>query len=116
MGRRLGCQATVQGDIVIDVPATSQVHKQVVRKEASTRPIILDPATRLYLVSVDEPDMHEPTGDLERLKRALANQWNISDVEVDLKVLHQLQKSLRKGEWTVTGRTAPPRSRPPACD
>ena len=101
-GRRLGCQATVQGDIVIDVPATSQVHKQVVRKEASTRPIILDPATRLYLVSVDEPDMHEPTGDLERLKRALENQWNINDVEVDLKVLHQLQKSLRKGEWTVT--------------
>lgn len=100
--RRLGCQATVQGDIVIDVPATSQVHKQVVRKEASTRPIVLDPATRLYLVSVDEPDMHEPTGDLERLKRALAKQWDISDVEVDLKVLHQLQKSLRKGEWTVT--------------
>ena len=101
-GRRLGCQATVQGDIVIDVPATSQVHKQVVRKEASTRPIILDPATRLYLVSVDEPDMHEPTGDLERLKRALAKHWDISDVDVDLKVLHQLQKSLRKGEWTVT--------------
>ncbi len=101
-GRRLGCQATVQGDIVIDVPATSQVHKQVVRKEASTRPIILDPATRLYLVSVDEPDMHEPTGDLERLKRALVKQWDISDVEVGLQVLHQLQKSLRKGEWTVT--------------
>ena len=31
-GRRLGCQATVQGDIVIDVPPESQVHKQVVRK------------------------------------------------------------------------------------
>ena len=101
-GRRLGCQATVQDDIVIDVPATSQVHKQVVRKEASTRPIILDPATRLYLVSVDEPDMHEPTGDLERLKRSLANQWDINSVEVDLKVLHQLQKSLRVGKWTVT--------------
>jgi uncharacterized 2Fe-2S/4Fe-4S cluster protein (DUF4445 family) len=101
-GRRLGCQSTVQGDVVIDVPATSQVHKQVVRKEASTRPIILDPATRLYLVSVDEPDMHEPTGDLERLKRSLAKQWNISAIEVDVKVLHQLQKTLRKGEWTVT--------------
>ena len=30
-GRRLGCQATVQGDVVIDVPPESQVHKQVVR-------------------------------------------------------------------------------------
>ncbi len=27
-GRRLGCQAKVQGDIVIDVPPESQVHKQ----------------------------------------------------------------------------------------
>ena len=36
-GRRLGCQATVQGDIVIDVPPESQVHKQVVRKAASAR-------------------------------------------------------------------------------
>ena len=27
-GRRLGCQATVQSDIVIDVPPESQVHKQ----------------------------------------------------------------------------------------
>ena len=55
-GRRLGCQATVQGDIVIDVPAESQVHRQVVRKAASARPIIMDPATRRYFVEVAEPD------------------------------------------------------------
>ena len=36
-GRRLGCQATVQGDLVIDVPPESQVHKQVVRKRAEVR-------------------------------------------------------------------------------
>src|ERR1700692_358172 len=28
-GRRLGCQARVRGDLVIDVPADSQVHRQV---------------------------------------------------------------------------------------
>ncbi|MEH6361809.1 MAG: 2Fe-2S iron-sulfur cluster-binding protein, partial [Amylibacter sp.] len=38
-GRRLGCQATVQGDVVIDVPPESQVHKQVVRKRAEVRDI-----------------------------------------------------------------------------
>jgi ferredoxin len=32
--RRLGCQALLQGDVVVDVPAESQVHKQVVRKRA----------------------------------------------------------------------------------
>ncbi|MGH1414520.1 MAG: ASKHA domain-containing protein [Pelagimonas sp.] len=101
-GRRLGCQATVQGDIVIDVPAESQVHKQVVRKAASARVIEMDPATRLYFVEVDEPDMHEPTGDLERLERALKEQWEITEIDIDFSVLSQLQTVLRKGKWQVT--------------
>jgi len=49
-GRRLGCQAKVEGDVVIDVPPESQVHKQVVRKDADDRHIELDPATRLFYV------------------------------------------------------------------
>ena len=36
-GRRLGCQARIMGDVVIDVPPESQVHRQVVRKAASAR-------------------------------------------------------------------------------
>ena len=35
-GRRLGCQASLRGDAAIDVPADSQVHRQVVRKRADT--------------------------------------------------------------------------------
>ena len=101
-GRRLGCQATVQSDVVIDVPAESQVHKQVVRKSASARAITMDPATKLYFVNVDEPDMHEPTGDLERLERALQSQWNIDAIQCDLSVLSKLQTVLRKGKWQVT--------------
>ncbi|MFT4702143.1 MAG: uncharacterized 2Fe-2S/4Fe-4S cluster protein (DUF4445 family), partial [Yoonia sp.] len=72
-GRRLGCQATVQNDVVIDVPETSQVHKQVVRKRAEARDITLNPSTRLYYVEVQQPDMHEPSGDLERLITSLRN-------------------------------------------
>jgi uncharacterized 2Fe-2S/4Fe-4S cluster protein (DUF4445 family) len=101
-GRRLGCQATVQGDIVIDVPPESQVHRQVVRKAASARPITMDPATRIVLVEVAEPDMHEPSGDLERLKAALAEQWEITGVTAPLAVLQRLQPALRKGNWQVS--------------
>ncbi len=101
-GRRLGCQATVQGDIVIDVPASSQVHRQVVRKAASARQIEMDPATRLYLVEVDEPDMHIPTGDFERLARALRTQWGVDDVTADLSLMSKLQPALRKGKWQVS--------------
>ncbi|MGB7318568.1 MAG: ASKHA domain-containing protein [Planktotalea sp.] len=101
-GRRLGCQATVQGDIVIDVPEESQVHKQVIRKAASNRVITMDPATRLYFIEVDEPDMHTPTGDLERVTRALFEQWQIENVRAALPILSKLQPALRKGKWQIT--------------
>ncbi len=101
-GRRLGCQATVQGDIVIDVPPESQVHKQVVRKRAEVRDITMDPSTRLFYVEVEEPDMHKPSGDMERLIEALDTQWNLKDVQTDLHILQSMQPVLRKGGWKVT--------------
>lgn len=101
-GRRLGCQATVQGDVVIDVPAESQVHKQVVRKRAEARDITLNPSTKLYYVEVAEPDMHDPSGDLERLRKALLEQWQLDEVVADLHILQKMQPVLRKGNWKVT--------------
>jgi uncharacterized 2Fe-2S/4Fe-4S cluster protein (DUF4445 family) len=101
-GRRLGCQAQVMGDVVIDVPPESQVHRQVVRKAASARVIEMDPATRLYFVEVDEPDMHEPTGDLERLERALLREWDIPAIRADQSLLSKLQPVMRKGKFQVT--------------
>ena len=101
-GRRLGCQARVQGDVVIDVPPESQVHKQVIRKSASERVIAMDPATRFLYVVVAEPDMHEPTGDFERLAIALREQWQVAEVTADLRILRRLQPCLRKGQWAVT--------------
>ena len=101
-GRRLGCQARIMGDVVIDVPPESQVHKQVVRKRAEAREITMDPATRLLYVEVAEPDMHDPSGDLQRLRAALREQWQIEPPEIALPALARLQPALRKGNWAVT--------------
>lgn len=101
-GRRLSCQTLLLGDVVIDVPAESQVHKQVVRKRPDTRAIEVDPVTRLYYVVVDEPDMYHPASDLERLYRALEAQWGVAGVTADLAILRVLQPALRQGEWKVT--------------
>ena len=101
-GRRLGCQAKILGDVVIDVPPESQVHKQVVRKEAAVRNIKMDPATRLCFLEVGHPDMHEPTGDLERVRRALHEQWNICDATADITLVSKLQPVLRPGNFQVT--------------
>lgn len=105
-GCRLACQCQIENDLVIDVPATSQVHNQVVRKAVDNRVIELRPPVRLCLIEVREPDMNEPSGDLRRVIEALNAQWpdRVYDgpVNCDLQVLQQLQMALRKGNWTVT--------------
>ena len=101
-GRRLGCQARLTGDAVVDVPADSQVHRQVVRKRAEERDIALDPVLRACFVTVAEPDMHDPSSDLRRLQLALADQWGIASARAGLPVLAGLQKALRAGHWSVT--------------
>jgi uncharacterized 2Fe-2S/4Fe-4S cluster protein (DUF4445 family) len=101
-GRRLSCSARVEADVVIDVPASSQVHRQVVRKEADARAIELNPVVRLHYVQVQEPDMHDPSGDLRRLFEALESEWNLKDLTCDLSVIQTLQATLRAGSWQVT--------------
>ena len=99
---RLSCQAEIRGDLVIDVPPESQMHRQVVRKDAEHREIILDPATRLYHVEVQPADLLEATGDLQRLCDALAWEWHLDDLVCDPVILPGLQPALRDGEWRVT--------------
>ena len=105
-GRRLGCNARLLGDCVIDIPAESQVHKQIVRKRAEVRQIDVRPVTKLHYVDVREPDMHEPSGDLRRLEEALRGQWPDAVADrpliIDPTVLPGLQTALRKGKWSVT--------------
>jgi len=101
-GRRLSCSARIEADVVIDVPESSQVHRQVVRKEADARAIELNPVVRLHYVQVKEPDMHEPSGDLRRLFEALEAEWSLEDLTCALSVLQTLQPTLRAAAWQVT--------------
>jgi uncharacterized 2Fe-2S/4Fe-4S cluster protein (DUF4445 family) len=101
-GRRLSCSARVETDVVIDVPASSQVHRQVVRKEADAHAIELNPVVRLHYVQVKQPDMHDPSGDLRRLFEALEAEWSLTGLTCDLSVIQTLQPILRAGAWQVT--------------
>ena len=126
--RRLSCQSLLKSDAVIDVPASSQVHQQVVRKENESHDIDINPIIKPYYVnvakqkekpleqksnsslheiktfkiSVEEPDMHKGTGDLSRLKVALSEEWGLDNLTCSLDVLQSLQRVLREGEWKVT--------------
>ena len=101
-GHRLSCSTHVLSDVVVDVPSSSQVHRQVVRKDADTRDIKLNPVIRLHYVEVQEPDMRDPSGDLRRLLNALEFEWRLTGLSFDLNVLRALQQALRQGHWRVT--------------
>ncbi len=101
-GRRLSCSALIQGDLVIDVPQDTVINAQVVRKAADERVIARDAAVHMCYVEVEEPDMHKPLGDLDRLKAAITADWKYDNLEVDFHLIPQVQSILRKGEWKVT--------------
>jgi uncharacterized 2Fe-2S/4Fe-4S cluster protein (DUF4445 family) len=100
--RRLSCTAQVCGDVLIDVPPESQVHRQVVRKGLDVRDFIVDPVVRLHYVEVTPPELASPSGDLARLFEALEREWQLTGLEADLEVIRALQPALEKGAYGVT--------------
>ena len=102
-GRRLGCHALLQGDLVIDVPPESQAHRQVIRKEAAdVRDFTLAPNLRLCAIEVAQPQLAEPSGDLQRVCQALRQEWGLEATSVHPALLARLQETLREGKWFVT--------------
>ena len=104
--RRLSCSSTIQGNLVVDIPADVQVNAQVVRKADDGRHIERNPAIHLCYVEVDEPDMHNPLGDFDRLKAALEKDWSrdldCSDLVIDHHLLTRIQSIMREDKWKVT--------------
>jgi len=100
--RRLSCTATLRGDVLVDVPPESQVHRQVVRKGLDVRTFIVDPVVRLHYVEVTPPELASPTGDLARLFEALEREWGLTGLDADLELIRQLQPSLEAGRYGVT--------------
>lgn len=101
-GFRLGCVTTVQGDLLVFVPEESRAGKQVVSKAARDIHIDHNPAVRLYYVDVDPPTFEEPTGDFERICRALERDYGLSGLTIDIFALRTLPDALRDGNWKVT--------------
>jgi len=102
--RRLGCRAQVHGDVLVDVPPESQVHRQVVRKSVPVRDFVIDPVVRLFEVEVERPTLETPGGDLARLRAALEREWGLDGaaLNVDLQVVRDLQPALEAAAYRVT--------------
>jgi uncharacterized 2Fe-2S/4Fe-4S cluster protein (DUF4445 family) len=100
--RRLGCRAAIHGDVLVDVPPESQVHRQVVRKGVPVRDFVIDPVVRLFEVEVERPTLETPGGDLARLLGALSTEWGLDGLEADIQVVRDLQPALDAGAYRVT--------------
>jgi len=101
-GQRLSCHTKILGDALIDVPASSQLHRQVVRKTHQSHDLDVNPLVHLHYIEVDEPQLDRPSGDLQRTFEALAAQWQLADLACEPQLLPQLQSCLREGDWRVT--------------
>ncbi len=93
-GRRLSCQAEILGDVVIDVPAESQIHKQVVRKPPTALTVTPDPLYTLYRVDVAAGDMHAQTSMEGRLLAALRPQISGPAPNLHAAMLAQLSATI----------------------
>ena len=101
-GRRLACGCEVLGDLVVFVPEESQARKQIVRKAATDRAIVIDPAIRLYYVEVVPPTLEHQLGDWDRIASELDARFGLKNVRLDPVLLGSLQATLRQGDWNVT--------------
>ncbi len=101
-GRRLACACEIQGDLMVFVPEESQARKQVVRKAATERAIVVDPAIRLYYVEIEPPTLEHQLGDWDRIAAELDARFGLHDVRLDPVLFGDLQPLVRKGDWKVT--------------
>ena len=101
-GHRLGCQAFVAGDMVVDVPATSAVRRPVVRKAINLGDVVLDPIVTLHYLELPPTVLGDEVSDAERISAALFQDWGLDDVSVPLAVLADLHAVISAGNGSVT--------------
>ena len=115
-GNRLGCAARIVGDAVVDVPAASQVHRQVVRKDLDLGPIVVDPAFRLYYVEVPAARFGAVESAARAVQEAVARQHGLDDVAgTDPVLLPSLHRLLAADEGRITVALHEPLGGPHAC-
>ena len=101
-GNRLGCMAKLCGDMVIDVPAMSQVHRQIVRKDLDLGVIVVDPTFSLYYVAVAPSELGDDVTASQIIRDAIAQQHNIARPTISITALSQVNRAIDKGDGGAT--------------
>jgi uncharacterized 2Fe-2S/4Fe-4S cluster protein (DUF4445 family) len=100
--RRLGCAARIVADAVIDVPADSQVHRQVVRKHVDVSGLVIDPMITLAYVVVEVSQLGDARSAAAIVTEALEAQHGRAGVRVPMHVLPLLHGAIATDEHAAT--------------
>lgn len=102
-GQRLGCSAQVLGDLVVEIPASSQVHKQVVRKSVNLGAIEIDPLVRLHYIELEKAELGSDLRGLsEQIAKRLATTYGITMSRMSAHVLPLISPAAARGGNTIT--------------
>ena len=101
-GRRLGCSARILGDLVIDIPADSQIRPQRILKSALPGVGRPDPAIKRFHLRLPPPDPQRPASALGRLQQALERDTGQRVPGCSLGLLQQLQPAVAAGAGSVS--------------
>jgi uncharacterized 2Fe-2S/4Fe-4S cluster protein (DUF4445 family) len=99
---RLGCAASVMGDVVVDVPTSSQRHRQVVRKDLDLPPIVVDPLFTLWYVEVPKSELGDERTASDTVASAVVGQHGRERPTVSFEALAALQPALGVADGAVT--------------
>ncbi|WP_420452593.1 ASKHA domain-containing protein [Ilumatobacter sp.] len=104
-GARLGCAARVRGDVVVEIPATSQVHRPLVRKSVDVGDITVDPIVKLHYVEIPRAELGVEVGGLhQQIVERLAVDFDVRPTEIATHVLPRLAPCAKDGGITVAVR------------
>lgn len=101
-GNRLGCQASVQAAVVINVPTESQVHRPVVRKKINLEGLTVDPLITARYLELPQQRLGDERAQADLLAEALLADWGISAASIDARVLPDLQRAITAGKGAIT--------------
>jgi uncharacterized 2Fe-2S/4Fe-4S cluster protein (DUF4445 family) len=108
-GLRLACQTRVLSDVRVDVPSASITAPQRAQIEGrepfgfaqDKRLVELDPAVRVFDVSLAPPSLADLRADATRLRDGLHRQHGLTAGRFDHAALREFPVLLRENEWRV---------------
>ena len=108
-GDVLSCAENVHGDVTVEIPERSRMGKHKVLLSESRisgdkfwNTHTLNPVARKYHLTIPEPTLTDNINDLDRLKKALKNNYKIEDADISTRCLRMLPETIRRGGFEIT--------------